>query len=90
MIGLIRDRELDTNRPIIIVYKRDGRKTEGFIIIMDEQCIVKPYREYRNRISYGEQFRVRYTEIIKFIQNDDRRKLYNYLTDKVIGNKLDY
>jgi len=90
MIGLIRDRNLDTNKPIVIVYKRDGRKTSGFIIIMDKECIVKPYKEYGSRVSYGEEFTVSYSEIMRYIQDDEREKLYNYLLDKVIGNKLDY
>jgi len=87
---LVKDRDLETGKPIIIVYKIDGGRASGFILIMDRECIVRPYKEYNNTIEYKEEFRVKYLEIISFIRDNDKEKLYNYLLDKMISNKLDY
>jgi hypothetical protein len=90
MIGLVRDRDLESGKPIVIVYKINGRRASGFILTMDEECIVRPYRECDSDIEYGEEFQVGLFEIMRFVKNNEKENLYNYLLDKMIGDKLDY
>ena len=86
MIGMVRDRDLKSGNPMIIVYRINGGNTMGFsITIEDDKCIVTPYtHNLYNGVRFGEKFIVRYKEIIEFDVNNKKEDLFRYLYDKMV------
>ena len=89
MIGMIRDRDLKSGNPMIIVYKIDGNDTLGFsVVIDDDRCIVTPYINNIHRVRFGEKFVVKYSEIVDFDVGNKKEKLFKYLLDRMLYRAL--
>ena len=86
MIGMVRDRDLKTGKPMIIVYRIEENNTLGFSIVIDgDKCIVTPYTySIHEGVRFGEQFIVRYSEIVRLDVKNKKEELFKYLLDKML------
>ena len=86
MIGMVRDRELKSGKPMIIVYRIEEDNTLGFSVVIEGgKCIVTPYMyNVHEGVRFGEKFIVRYSEIIKLDIKNKKKELFKYLLDKML------
>lgn len=90
MIGLVRDKDLRDGRPILIIYTLNRDRSRGFIIkIGVNHCNVKPYiYDIHFGVRYGIGYKIKYSEISKFIEENDREGLYRYLYNKLHERRI--
>ncbi len=86
MIGMVRDRDLKSGKPMIIVYRIVEDNTLGFSVIIDgDKCIVTPYTyNIHEGVRFGEKFIVRYSEIVRLDVRNKKEELFKFLFDRML------
>jgi len=81
---VIKDRDLKSGKPLIIVCKTLKKEVRVFTILLNKECVVKHHKYTEETgIEQKEEIRVKYSELIGYIVKNDGEKLYRYLLNRM-------